>query len=195
MRKLKYLSMLAITALAFQACTSGTKDSAETADSLNKVKDTTSNVAATGGIAVAEADAKFATQIAAGGMAEVEMSKLAISKSSHEKIKEFANMMVNDHGKANEELKGIALSKNITLPAILAADHQKIYDELNALSGHDFDKKYVNIMVDDHQKALDLLEKQAKDGMDTELKDFASKTAPVVKTHLNLIKKIKAEMK
>lgn len=195
MKKLGYLCMIALAALSFQSCTSENKDSKETADSLNEVKDTSNNVAATGGIAVGEADAEFTTKAAVAGMAEVELGKLALQKSANAQVKEFANMMVNDHGKANEELMTIAKNKNITLPTALDEDHQKMWDELNAKSGKDFDKQYVDDMVDGHKKVLDMMEKQAKDGMDADLKAFAGKTAPVVKAHLDMIKKIKDSMK
>lgn len=187
--------MIVIAAFAFQGCNSGTKDSKETADSLNEVKDTTTNVAETGGVAVGEDDAKFTTEAAAGGMAEVELGKTALSKSGNAKVKEFANMMVNDHGKANEELKTIAMGKNITLPTALDEKHQKVANDLNALTGRDFDKKYVDEMVDGHKKTLDLMEKEAKDGKDADLRAFAAKTAPIVKAHLDMIQKIKDSMK
>lgn len=187
--------MIVIAAFAFQGCSNETKDSKETADSLNESKDTTTNAAATGGIAVAEDDAEFATKGAVGGMAEVEFGKIALNKSTNAKIKEFANMMVNDHGKANSELKALATTKNITLPSALDEEHMKIMNDLTALTGRDFDKKYVDVMVDGHKKTLDLMEKEAKDGKDADLKAFASKTAPVVKAHLEMINKIKDSMK
>jgi putative membrane protein len=195
MKKLTYLSMIAISAFAFQACNNEAKDSKETADSVNMAKDSTTNVDATGGVAVGEDDAMFATKAAVGGMAEVDFGKLALSKSSNARVKEFANMMVNDHGKANDELKAIAAQKNITLPMALDEDHQKVANDLNAATGRDFDKKYVDAMVDGHKKTLDLMEKEAKDGVDADLKAFAAKTAPIVKAHLTMIEKIKDAMK
>lgn len=195
MKKLSYLSMIAIAAFAFQGCSNEAKDSKENADSINAVKDTTSNTAATGGIAVEEDDAMFATKAAVGGMAEVDFGKLALSKTNHAQIKAFADMMVNDHGKANEELKAIAAQKNITLPTALDEDHQKVANDLNTATGKDFDKKYVDAMVDGHEKTLDLMEKEAKDGKDADLKAFAAKTAPIVKAHLDAIKKIRDGLK
>ncbi|MEJ5996297.1 DUF4142 domain-containing protein [Pedobacter sp. Du54] len=195
MKKLGFLCMIALAAFSFQSCNSENKDSKETADSLNESKDTTTNVAATGGIAVIEADAEFATKSAAAGMAEVELGKLALTKATNSQVKEFASMMVSDHGKANEELMAIATAKNITLPASLDEDHQKMWDELNAKTGTDFDKKYVDDMVNGHKKVVDLMEKQAKDGEDADLKAFAAKTAPIVKAHLDAIKKIQDSLK
>ncbi|MCZ4244001.1 DUF4142 domain-containing protein [Pedobacter punctiformis] len=194
MKKLIYVCTLGLAALAFQAC-NNTKDAKESADSLNKTKDTTTNVAATGGIAVDEADAKFATTAANGGMAEVALGKLALQKSTNAKIKEFATMMVNDHGKANEELISLAATKNITLPADIDEEHQKKAEELGKLTGTDFDKKYVDAMVDGHKKTLKLMQDEAKDGKDAELKAFAGKTTTVVQTHLDVINKIHDSLK
>jgi putative membrane protein len=195
MKKLVYLMAVSVSALAFQACGGGNKDAKETADSLNMSKDTTSNTAATGGISVDNEDAKFATQAAVGGMAEVELGKLALQKSSNAQVKEFATMMVNDHGKANTELMEIAAAKNITLPSTVDDDHKKKMDDLSKKSGSDFDKAYVDAMVDGHKSTLKLMEDESKDGADAELKAFATKTAPVVQTHLTIINKIKDGMK
>ncbi|OWK70076.1 DUF4142 domain-containing protein [Pedobacter sp. AJM] len=195
MKKLIYVMAVSVSALAFQACNGGNKDAKESADSLNLSKDTTTNVAATGGIAVDEADAKFATTAAAGGMAEVELSKLALQKSSNTQIKEFATMMVTDHGNANTELMGIAKTKNITLPTTVDADHQKKLDDLSKKSGAEFDKAYVSDMIDGHKSTLKLMEDESRDAKDTELKAFANKTAPIVQSHLVMINKINDSMK
>lgn len=195
MKKLVYLSLIALVVFAFQNCSSGNKDSKETADSLNKAKDTSNNVAETGGIAVEESDSEFATKAAAAGLAEVEFGKMALSKGVNEQVKSFATMMVKDHGKANEELKRIAMAKNISLPMALDKDHQKKFDELSKLSGGDFDKAYVKAMVDGHKKTLDLMDKEAKDGKDVDLIAFAAATSPIVKGHLDMIQKISDNIK
>jgi len=194
MKKLSFAIVIAFAAYALQGC-GGHKDAKENADSLNKTKDTTTNVAATGGIAVTAEDAKFATDAANGGLAEVALGKLAQTKATNPKVKSFADMMVTDHSKANDELAAIAKAKNITLPAAPDADHQKKLDDLSKLSGKDFDKAYVDAIVDGHKKTLDLMNMAAKDCKDSELKAFAAKTAPVVQTHLDAINKIHDSMK
>ncbi|MXV52989.1 DUF4142 domain-containing protein [Pedobacter sp. HMF7647] len=195
MKKLNYLLMVAVAALAFQACNNGPKDAKETADSLNKTKDTTSNAMNTGGIAVTNDDAKFATDAAVAGMAEVALGKLALEKTANAQIKDFANMMVADHSKANDELMAIAKQKNITLPTTVDEEHQKKMDDLSKKSGAEFDKAYADAMVDGHKKVLDMMKGEADNGSDAELKAFASKTAPVVQTHLSAIEKIHDSMK
>ncbi len=195
MKKLSYVFMIALTAFTIESCNNAPKDAKQSADSLNKTKDTTTNAATTGGIAVSADDAKFATTAAAGGMAEVEIAKLAESKTQNAQIKDFAQMMVTDHGKANDELMGIAKTKNITLPATLDADHQKKMDDLSKMSGKDFDKAYVDAMVDGHKKTLSLMQDEAKNGKDADLKAFAAKTAPTVQMHLDAINKIHDSLK
>jgi putative membrane protein len=193
MKKLIYL--LSISALAFEACNGGNKDAKESADSLNMAKDSSTNAVATGGIAVDEADAKFTTQAAVGGMAEVELGKLALEKSSNPQVKEFATMMVKDHGMANTELMAIAKQKNITLPSTVDDEHKKKMDELSKKSGADFDKAYVDAMVSDHKSTLKLMEDELRDAKDADLKAFATKTAPIVQSHLVMINKINDSMK
>lgn len=195
MKKLIYLFAISLGVFAFGSCGNGTKDPKETADSLNQVKDTTSNVMATGGIAVESSDAQFATKAAVGGMAEVEFAKVALDKTSNAKIKDFANMMITDHGKANEELMAIAKMKNITLPGALDEDHLKKLNELNQKTGADFDKAYVSAMVDGHKSTLKLMQDQASSGNDPDLKSFAGKTAPIVQSHLDMINKIHDSLK
>ncbi|WP_316752850.1 DUF4142 domain-containing protein [Pedobacter gandavensis] len=195
MKKLIYLCAISATAFAFQGCNSSTKDARQTADSLNMVKDTTSNENLTGGIAVEPTDSEFATKAAVGGMAEVEFGKLALSKTENPQLKEFATMMVTDHGKANEELIAIAKLKNITLPNGLDEAHQKKMTELSQKTGKDFDQAYTAAMVDGHKSTLELMKNEAKDGMDADLKSFATKTEVTVQKHLDMINDINKRMK
>jgi putative membrane protein len=195
MKKLSSIMMIALAALAFQACKSGVKDSKDAADSLNKTKDTTSNAAATGGIAVTADDAKFATTAAADGLAEVDAGKLAQTKAVSSRVKEFATMMVNDHTKAGDELAALAKTKSIALPLTPDADAKKAADDLAAKSGKDFDKAYINAMVDGHKKAVKLFEDASQNCKDPDLKAFATKTLPTLKMHLDSVQAIHDSMK
>jgi len=194
MKKLNYLLVIAAAAFTFQSC-NHVKDAKNIADSLNTSKDTTTNATVTGAIAVNSADAKFATTAAVGGMAEVALGKLALTKTSNAAIKDFASMMVADHSKANAALAAIAKIKNITLPAGPDSAHLKKADELSKLNGADFDKAYVDAMIDGHKKTLDLMNNEAKNGSDTTLKAFAAKVVPTVQKHLDAINKIHASMR
>src|SRR5205823_13350550 len=89
------------------------------------------------------ADHKFAMDAAAGGMAEVELGRLAASKASNADVKNFAQRMVDDHSKANDELKSVASKENIKLPAAIDAKHKATIDRFSKLSGAAFDRAYV----------------------------------------------------
>ncbi len=195
MKKLSSIMMIALAALAFQACNNGAKDSKAAADSANMTKDTSTNAAATGGVAVDENDAKFVTTAANDGMAEVAAGKMAQEKASSARIKSFAAMMVTDHTKAGDELASIAKTKNITLPAEPDADAKKAADDLSKKSGKDFDKAYVNAMLDGHKNAVKLFTDASQNCKDADLKAFATKTLPTLKMHLDSIQAIHDSMK
>jgi putative membrane protein len=129
---------------------------------------------------------QFALSAAMGGMREVELSKLALRKSANSKTKSFAQMMVNDHSKANSELKSIAESKAMELPTTLDKEHAAAVEGLAVQTGAAFDRAYAKQMVSDHQKAVTLFKQQASDNNDAELTAFARKTLPTIETHLQM---------
>lgn len=191
MKKLIYSAVLIMAVFTFQACGSGSGSATDTSDTSEMAADSMDTTA----MSVDQMDVDFASKAAVGGMAEVEFGKLAQDKAANSRVKEFAAMMVTDHGKANGELMSIASSKSITLPAVLDEEHQMKYDELKSKSGSEFDKAYVAAMVEGHQKTLALMQDGAQNCKDSALKGFAEKTAPVVKAHLDLITKIQADLK
>jgi putative membrane protein len=135
----------------------------------------------------------FWTTAAQGGMAEVELGKLALQKSQNADVKKFAQMMITDHTKANYELKALAAKKNIVLPTDIGG-HKSTLDDLSKLSGAEFDKEYVEAMVDDHEEDVDFFEDKSNNS-DADLKAFAAKTLPTLKSHLEAIKAIQSKMK
>lgn len=129
-------------------------------------------------------DRKFATEAAQDGLAEVALGKLATQKASDPAVKAFGQHMVEDHGKANEELKSLAKQKGWTLPDEPAAKHKATQARLEKLEGAAFDSAYAQDMVKDHEHAVAAFERQAKGGGDPDLKAWASKTLPTLKSHL-----------
>jgi putative membrane protein len=129
-------------------------------------------------------DRAFAAKAAAGGLAEVKLGQLAADKASSDDVKKFGQMMVDDHSKANDQLKDIAQQKNITLPEKLNSEDQKVFDRLSKLSGAEFDRAYIKDMVSDHQKDVREFKHAASSLSDPELKEFASSTLPTLEKHL-----------
>ena len=128
----------------------------------------------------------FATKAAEGGLAEVKLGNLAKDHASSQEVKNFGQKMVDDHSKANEELKGIAAAKNINLPDSMSSADQATYDKLAKLNGTQFDKAYMADMVKDHRKDVNEFKHEAATGTDAELKAFAQKTLPTLQNHLQL---------
>jgi putative membrane protein len=132
------------------------------------------------------ADHTFIMKAAEGGMAEVELGKLAQDKGASDQVKQFGKKMADDHGKANDELKTLAQNKNITLPADLDAKDKALKTRLEKLSGPAFDRAYMQAMVKDHRADVSEFKKEASSGKDPDVKAFASKTLPTLESHLQL---------
>ncbi len=133
-------------------------------------------------------DETFVKKAAEGGMAEVELGKLAADKATSNEVKQFGQKMVEDHGKANDQLKSLAQIKNITLPADLSAKDKALHDRLSMLSGPAFDRAYMHAMVTDHTKDVNEFRTEAKAGADADVKSWASNTLPTLETHLKMAK-------
>jgi putative membrane protein len=132
---------------------------------------------------MASADSKFITEAAQGGMAEVELGRLASEHGSSDAVKQFGQRMVTDHGKANDELKQLAQEKGVTLPTELDSKHKKTMDRLSKMSGAEFDRAYAKEMVRDHNKDVKDFQRAAQKGRDADLKSWAGKTLPVLQEH------------
>ncbi len=132
------------------------------------------------------ADHDFILEAAMGGMAEVELGQLAATKAQSDQVKQFAQRMVTDHGKANDELKQMAQTKNIMLPTDSGAHHKAIKDRLAKLSGAAFDRAYMQEMVTDHRKDVNAFRKESQSGRDAEVKAWAAKTLPTLEEHLKM---------
>jgi len=135
-------------------------------------------------------DKKFVKEAALGGMSEVELGKLAVQKSSNDQVKQFAQKMVDDHTKANDQLKQVASKENIPVPDALDSKHQAEINKLSKLSGNDFDKAYTKEAVKDHQTDVRDFNAEAQGGADPNVKAFASTTLPTLQQHLELAKNL-----
>ena len=134
----------------------------------------------------ANLDDKFLQDAAAGGMMEVELGHLAMERAASADVKAFGQRMIMDHGRANQQLTQIATSKGMTLATKLPPDLQQQRDRLARLSGVEFDRVYMQHMVEDHKKDVSEFEKQAEKGTDPSLRTFAQQTLPTLREHLTL---------
>jgi putative membrane protein len=128
-------------------------------------------------------DIGFVKEAALGGMAEVELGKLAEQNGDNDQVKEFGSRMVRDHGNANNELQTIASGKGVTIPQQLDPKHMQLRDRLAKLKGAEFDRAYMREMVQDHDKDVKAFRQHAQSGTDPDIKQFAQKTLPTIEEH------------
>ena len=126
----------------------------------------------------------FIKDTASGGLAEVQLGRLAVQKASSPEVKQFAQRMVDDHSKANDQLVTLARQKNIDVPTEVKGKHASELKRLSNLSGAEFDREYMRVMLDDHKKHVDEFRKVAKEARDPDVKLFASQTLPALEEHL-----------
>ena len=185
MKKVNFLLLVLVVIWSISGCNSGpksgvnNKNAQDLTDTANTVEDEVS---------------EFLIKAASGGMMEVQLGEIADKNSKSQGVRNFGIMMIKDHGKANEEIKSLASSKNVSLPATINEEHQKHINELTTLRGAEFDEKYMDMMVEDHQEDIEFFEKAAKMN-DSDISAFASKTLPVLTKHLNAAQKIKDGLK
>jgi putative membrane protein len=134
--------------------------------------------------------ASFMEEAAMGGMAEVELGKLAEQRAANPKVKQFGKRMVTDHSKVNAQLKQLAARKGVTLPKDIGSEHEALRTKLSGLSGADFDKAYIDAMKEDHEKDIDAFKQAAASSPDKDVRSFAKKTLPTLEAHQKQVDQI-----
>ena len=199
----KYAAAAALVLLA--ACkaenTSGEPETATTVTTGQSIQQTGTATATTtgstgGGMsAMTPEDKEFVSDAGMDGMFEVQAGNLALQKAQSAEVKSFAQRMVTDHGAANVELAQLATTKGLAIPTELGGDAKSMYEHLNGLSGAEFDKSYMQHMVEGHNKDVAEFEKVSTTGSDADLKAWAGKTLPTLQQHQQLAKDISSKLK
>lgn len=178
---MKKLSIgLIVLATVWMACNNSGNENVDKADSINKAR--SENASDTMGT-VDEKSSSFLVRVANAGMSEVELTKLAESKAATPEIKQFANMLWNDHTQLNAQVKQLAGDRKITLPDSTSADHRKLMDDMKAKSGKNFDKAFIETLIKNHNNSIDLFEKAVNEVNDSGVRTFADNTLPKLRMH------------
>src|SRR5262249_23891291 len=135
--------------------------------------------------AKAGSDQAFVQEAAVGGLAEVELGRLAVQKAKDDRVRQFGQKMIDDHSKANDQLKQAASQEGLTVPTAIDEKHKLTMNKLEKLSGAQFDSAYAKEMVKDHREDVKLFEKQASAGSSS-VQKFAAETLPTLKNHLQM---------
>ncbi len=144
---------------------------------------------------LSNSDYKFAVEATRGGTAEVSLGQLAAQKATDPAVRQFAQRMVQDHTKANQQLAQILTQKGVAIPTATSSSEQRELDRLQKLSGADFDKAYMDHMLKDHKKDVREFQRTAQSGQDTDLKAFAANTLPVLQDHLKMAQDLDATVR
>ncbi|RKR05861.1 putative membrane protein [Flavobacterium sp. 90] len=174
--------------LFLNSCKNETKqeDPKEVAEDTNEAKFDS--------IAEKKDDSEFLVDIAEVNLAEIEIGKLAQTKSTNPEVKKFGKMLVDEHTKSASEVSALAKAKNFTLPTSITEDGKEEYKKLNEKSGLDFDKKFADMMIDGHEKAIKELQKATEDAKDQDVKLWASNNIAPLTAHLEHAKLLKQDL-
>jgi putative membrane protein len=130
-------------------------------------------------------DQAFVQEAGVGGLAEVEMGRLAVQKAKDDRVRQFGQKMIDDHSKANDQLKQAASQEGLSVPSAVDEKHKATMARLEKLSGAQFDSAYAKEMVKDHKEDVKLFEKESTAGSSA-VQKFAAETLPTLKNHLQM---------
>lgn len=131
-------------------------------------------------------DQTFLTQVAVGNKAEIMAGQLAATKGTNAGVKAFGQLMVNEHGLAQNDLQNVYSSIGQTMPDSVDAEHQALMTRLNSLSGVSFDTAYINSQVRDHQKTVSIFQTEISNGNNDSVQNYANKYLPHIQMHLRM---------
>lgn len=171
MKRIAYITCLLALSAFMLSCEKKAHDSKDIAEESNEAKFDETEL---------EQDAEFAVTATDGGLLEVQLGLLAQHNSLSPEVKQLGKMMVDDHTKANEELRNLASKRGISLPDRMSAKNQEKYDDFVKKTGGDFDKAYTEFMVKDHKEDIDKFKKEFDKGEYEEMRTWASEKVPTL---------------
>ena len=184
------LLYLLIASLAFSACNNNSNsNSAANSNTDTSQMTTKPDVTSTPPVDTAQpamasiADSTFLDKAYNIGVFEIKIARLAEKKSQNSKVKDLAQMMITDHTAMGKDVTALMRKKNYDLPAGLPDDLKATYDELNGLSGKDFDKEYVNVNVKGHKDAIEMFKGVSNNSKDDDVKKLATDALPKLQMH------------
>ena len=189
-------SLLALLILGLMSvgCTSTNKASTPDTAAQPNSGATSSSAASSSSSPSSNPDQEFVTKAAQGNSAEVELGKIVAAKSKDPNVKQFAQMMVKDHTTALNELQELAQTKNLNFNDDLPDDAKSLQQKLSSDTGKQLDKDYMDGMVEDHQKDVQEFTDKSQNAKDPDVKQWASKTLPILQKHLEKAQQIDAKL-
>jgi putative membrane protein len=169
-------------------------DTSATSTSATATETTTTTTGTVAGTMLSDKDKDFVTDAGKGGKGEVELAQDAVSHASNADVKAFAQKLIDDHGKANQELAQLAATKGVTIPTEMVAKMKEAKERLMKLTGKSFDQAFIKQMVEDHTNTIKMFEDEAKIAGDSDVKSFIDKTLPTLREHLKRAKELETKL-
>jgi putative membrane protein len=144
--------------------------------------------------AVSPAEQDFTMKAAQANLAEIQVARLAIERSQNKDVKGFADMLVKDHTSALEKLRNLMMDYNLPQTATLPADAKQEIDRLAALSEGDFDREFANMMVSDHQKAIELFHDEFGTAQNHDIREYVEGVLPKLEEHLKKAQELQSSL-
>jgi putative membrane protein len=151
-------------------------------------------LAQSGPNALQQPDKDFLTKASEGNISEIKLGELAVHKANTPQVKQFAQRMIDDHSKAQDQLVKVMHGSNVIVPDHMTKDAAGLYDKLAQETGVDFDKDYMNAMVSDHQDEINVFQDETKNGKAEQLRNYAQNTLPTLQQHLNQAKQVNQQV-
>ena len=142
-----------------------------------------------------DSDVKFLMDAAEMQLEEISLGKLARKKGNSPRVKELGKKMEETHSNAFAELRTLAQSKSVSIPMRMTNDSKKVYDKLDKKSGSDFDQAYCEMMVENHEDAVELFEIASTESENSEIRNWASRKIPALRAHLGQAEACKSMVK
>ena len=143
---------------------------------------------------VTPAEQDFMMKTAQGHMGEIEMARIALNKSSNQEVKDYANMIERDHNNGMKVLVELMQDKNVSQPKTLTGDAQQAMSSMNGLTGPEFDREFVNTMVSEHRRILEMFRDQQASAQNLEVKDYVEATMPTLEMHLDKAQRLQSKL-
>ncbi|HEY3755357.1 MAG TPA: DUF4142 domain-containing protein [Opitutaceae bacterium] len=156
--------------------------------------DATANAPTAAPTQLSHADHSFALHLAMGSTNEVALAQLADTRAGSNDVKEFAQMMIQDHGKLNTQFGDLCQRKGVDIAEAIQKGQEHDLSDLSSKTGHDFDEAYVKMAVKAHKKTVDLLNDEIKDGKDSDMVAFANQALPIVQHHLEVAEQLEQKV-
>lgn len=178
----RYLNVCFVVFALFMSCSSNENDSVKQAHEKNLNSSIDDEIS------------KFLTEAADARMMDIEQGKLAVQKGSSDLVKNYGQKMITDNTRLLKELRTMAATKNITLPAALSNEKADGLEDLRDEEGKDFDEQFIKMMARDHKRDVDAFE-DAAEFKDQDVRAFASRYLPLIQEHLASIESVKESNK